>query len=184
MKHKKKSQNQSARLWILILPLILLISVNLACNLPEELPLPAPVGPGTSVHTSVAETLAVLEIPQSQPAANTSPNGTQTPQDPDPSGEAGASQFTPGAVNIYLSENTNCRIGQGTSFERVTILMKDEQAEVVGIDPTGDYYYIRRPDKFSEFCWLWNAYATPSSSIDSLPVFTSVPTATATEDPD
>lgn len=183
MRQNKKSCAQVSGLRILIWPISILLLLSLACNIPEGLPIPTPAGPGAHVYTSVAETLVVLELVQPQDGTDTGPSGTQTPQDSNPSVADGTSQFAPDAVTIYMSENTNCRIGQSTSFERVTILMKDEQVEVVGVDPSGDYYYVRRPDKFSEFCWLWNAYATPSGSIDSLPVFTPVPTATSTEDP-
>lgn len=174
MSQNKKSQNHASGLRILIWPITLLVLIGLACNLPEGLPIPTPAGPGANVYTSVAETVAVLEISQFL-------EGTQTPQDSVPTMDNGTSPITPGAVSVYLSENTNCRTGQSSSFKRLTILLKGEQAEVVAKDITGDYYYIRQPDQPADFCWLWNAYATPSGPIDSLPVFTSVPTATPVE---
>lgn len=181
MRLKKKSKAPGSRLRILILSILLLLVVGLACNVPEGLPISTPAGPGAHIYTSVAETLVALEMGPGQAGTDSGPGGTQTPQDSDPSQNEGTSQFTPGAVNIYVSENTNCRTGQSSSFKRLTIIMKGDQAEVVGRDTTGDYFYIRRPDEPVNFCWLWNAYATPSGPVDSLPVFTSVPTATPVE---
>ncbi len=178
MRQNENSSRHQQRLRILILTIAALVLVGLACNLPDDLPFPTPAGPGAYVYTSVAQTLVVLEASPPQDGTDTSTNGTQTPQDSDPSVDEGTSQFTPGAVNIYLSENTNCRTGQSSSFKRLTILMKGEEAEVVGRDFTGDYFYIRQPDQPLVFCWLWNAYATPNGPLDSLPVFTTVPTAT------
>lgn len=177
MRQNEKSGRQQRR-WIPILSIAVLFLAGLACNLPEGLPISTPAGPGEWVYTSVAETVDVLEIEGSIIGTETDSVGTQTPNAIEPS-------VTPvGMVKIFMSENTNCRTGQSASFQRLTIIMKGEEAEVVGRDNTGDYYYIRQPDQPVNFCWLWNAYATPSGPIDSVPVFTAVPTATPTDDPD
>jgi hypothetical protein len=165
------------RLWIPILAITFLLLVGLACNLPEGLPISPPAGPGAQVYTSVAETLVVLEIEETVVETEPGSSGTPSPGTIEPSATEG------GLVKIYMSENSNCRTGQSASFKRLAIIMKGEEAEVVGRDITGDYFYIRQPDQPMDFCWIWNAYATPSGPINSLPVFTSVPTATPTETP-
>jgi hypothetical protein len=165
----------------LIFSFVLLVLISLACNLPTELPSELPIEvPGRTqsyVQISVAETLAALEIDQPPGETDSGPEGTQIPGGTNtakPSNPTSAA----GQAKVYLSENTNCRTGQGTSFEVITILMKGEEAESVGVDTSGDYWFIRRPDKLTDFCWLWGGYATPSGAYASLPIYTQIPTAT------
>lgn len=155
------------------------VLISLSCNVPTTLPINNPIKPAGYVETGVAGTLVAIEndlLPGGTDSVN---GGTQTPGDPSSLTQPPTDLLsTPGAIKVYLSENTNCRLGQGTSFERVTILYKGEEAEAVGVDPSGRYWYIRRPDKFTEFCWLWAEYATPTGPFESLPVFTPIPTST------
>lgn len=169
-----KWHQQHRRRLVFFLAVLLLIS--LSCNLPTTLPIDNPFEPADYVLTGVAETLAAIEIKEPLPGTDSGLEGTQapgsiTPTPTDP-------PTTPGDAKVYVSENTNCRTGQGTSFERLMILLKGEEAEAVGVDTSGDYWYIRRPDKLNEFCWMWAEYATPSGAYQSLPVYTQVPTPT------
>lgn len=177
-KGAKKHHGSSQTLAFLVAVLLL---VSLACNLPTSLPIENPFDSAGFVKTSVVETLVSIEIKQPLPGTDDGLGGTQTPGG-DTSLTPTPTVFgsTPVIAKIFVSENTNCRTGQGTSFERVTILLKGEEADAVGIDTSGDYWYIRRPDKLSEFCWLWAEYATPSGDFVSLPVYTQVPTPTPT----
>jgi len=177
MRHKENSSWHQGRLQRILVGFVLIVLISLACNLPTSLPitLPEQIDPG--LQTGVAGTVAVLEIDQPPAGTDVGLTGTQTP--------GVSTTLTPfhsptssGSAKVFLSENTNCRTGQGTSFERLTILLKGEEAEAVGIDTSGNYWYIRRPDKLTEFCWLWGGYVTPTGSYESLPVFTQVPTAT------
>jgi hypothetical protein len=156
-----------------------LVLVSLACNLPTSLSLNNPRKPAGYVETGVAGTLLVIEsnlLPEGTASVS---DGTQTPEDPSsPTQTPTDSLTTTEDVTVFLSENTNCRIGQGTSFERVTVVLKGEEAPVVGVDTSESYWYIRRPDKLTELCWLWAKYATPAGPDESLPVFTPVPTPT------
>ncbi len=155
------------------------VLISLSCNLPTTLPINNPIKPAGYVETGVAGTLVAIEIGLLPGGTDSVNGGTQTPGDPSSPTQTPTDLLTtPGVVKVYLSENTNCRLGQGTSFERVTILLKGEEAEAVGVDSTGRYWYIRRPDKFTEFCWLWAEYATPTGPFESLPVFTPIPTST------
>lgn len=163
----------------LILSFVFLLLVSLACNLPTSLPVANPFDSAEYVETSVIETLQVMELNQNPSETGTGLEGTPTPgENTSLTQTPGDPLSTPGDVKIYLSENTNCRIGQGSSFERVSILLQGEEAEVVGVDPSGSYWYIRLPDQPSDFCWLWAKYTTPTGPYESLPVFTPVPTAT------
>jgi hypothetical protein len=177
MRQKENTKWHPIRLQSLIVFFSLLVLISLACNLPSSLPLNLPGQADFDIQTSVAGTLVALEADQVNKGTDSEPEGTQTPGDPTTMTPTTAS-LSAGDVKVFVSENTNCRAGQGTTFERLTILLKGEEAEVAGVDTSGDYWYIRRPDKLTEFCWLWGRYATPTGPYDSVPVFTQVPTAT------
>jgi hypothetical protein len=85
---------------------------------------------------------------------------------------------TPLVPLISVSVATNCRVGPGRAYDRVGALLVGEVAEVVGRDPTGNYWYIRNPDSGPQFCWLWGEYATLGGNISALPIFTPPPTPT------
>ncbi len=168
--HPRRSQRLLAFFFLLLL-------VSFACNLPSELPINYPVQPDYEMQTGVAGTLVALEVNRLPEGTASEVDGTQIPGDfTTPTPTNFSTSF--GDAKVFVSENTNCRTGQGTSFERLTILLKGEEAEVVGVDTSGNYWYIRRPDKLNEFCWLWGGYVTPTGPYESLPVYTQVPTAT------
>ena len=177
-KHKLQS---SSKLYFAVSLLVLL---SLACNLP--LMASSAQGPDETalIEISVRETLAARE--------GASDEDDQSGQDPDSPSETPEPEITdtptltptttdtptPEVAMIYASANTNCRTGQGTFFEWLVTMQEGEESEAVGIDTSGDYWYIRRPDQPSGFCWLWGKYATPSGPWESLPVYTPIPTPT------
>jgi hypothetical protein len=93
--------------------------------------------------------------------------------------------FTPTPVVplISVSVPTNCRVGPGKVYRMVGALLVGESAQIYGIDPTGQYWYIRNPDSSSGFCWLWGQYATIIGNVAFLPVYTPPPTPTLTFTP-
>ena len=164
-----------------------LVLLSLACNLP--LMASQSTGdqekPAGFVETSIAETMAVIgqgqpveaedhTVQPDPPTATFTPESTDTPTLTPTATETP----TPEVVMIYSSANTHCRIGQGTFFQWLVTMQQGESSEAVGIDTSGDYWYIRRPDQPNDFCWLWGKYATPSGPYDSLPVYTPMPTPT------
>jgi hypothetical protein len=155
-----------------------LVLITLACNLPTSVTIDNPFVDASYIETRVAETLVAWEVNQVPKGTTTTLDGTVLP------GENITPTLTPtgsspiGEVKLLVSENTNCRTGQGTSFELLMYLLKGEEAEAVGIDTSSKYWYIRRPDQPNSFCWLWGKYATPTGPYESLPVYTPVPTAT------
>jgi hypothetical protein len=166
----------------------LLLVVSLACNLPVMAKQTSQENEPGFIETSIAETMTVMEEDQPQVVEGQSgdeeqlspPTATLTPED------TGTATLTPTATDtptpevalVYVSQNTNCRTGQGTGFEWLTSLQAGTEAEAVGVDTSGEYWYIRRPDQTSSFCWLWGKYATPSGPYQSLPVYTPMPTPT------
>lgn len=182
----QKDQNQiSYSPSKLLIAVALLITLSLACNLPSMAK--SVSGPDeTAQIISVQETLAAMDLdsvsggedqsnqdsglPSETPEPLISDTPTLTPTVTDTP--------TPEIAMIYASANTNCRTGQGTDFAWLVTLQQGDQAEAVGVDTSGNYWYIRRPDQPAGFCWLWGKYATPSGPYQSLPVYTQVPTPT------
>ena len=183
----KKNQNQvrhsSSKLFIVVSLLILL---SLACNLPSMAKSVGGPDETARIELSVRETMAALDGDVVSDAED------QSGQDPDNPSETPEPDITdtptltptvtdtpaPNVAMIYASANTNCRSGQGTAFQWLVSLQEGEESEAVGIDTSGDYWYIRRPDNQSQLCWLWGKYATPSGPWESLPVYTPQPTPT------
>jgi len=166
----------------------LLIILSLACNVPVNMTSSQDQGQPGFVETSVAETIAAG-------AENQPSGGEESTSDDNQSQISSATATpevtftpsltptqtltpTPEVAKVYVSQNTNCRMGQGTSFQWLVTLLAGEESEAVGIDTSGDYWYIRRPDQPTGFCWLWGEYATPSGPWQSLPVYTPMPTPT------
>jgi hypothetical protein len=87
---------------------------------------------------------------------------------------------TPFITLITVSTPTNCRNGPGKVYVMEGALLVGEIAEVVGRDPTGNYWYIRNPDSSPEFCWVWGKYATLTGPALTLPILTPPPTPTPT----
>ena len=123
MEQDKKPRVHHGRSQTLVFLVALLLLVSLACNLPTSLPIENPFDSASYVETSVVKTLVSIEIKQPLPGTDDGPGGTQMPGEdnsltPTPT-DFGA---TPVVAKIDVSENTNCRTGQGTSFERLMIL--------------------------------------------------------------
>lgn len=154
----------------------LLIILSLACNRPEQ----------PSIETSVAQTVAAAQPGAPPPAvdepgsAAAEPTSTFTPEVSDTPTLTPTITLTPtpDIAMILVSENTNCRTGPGVVYDWLVTMQKGDQSEAVAVDPTGDYWYIRRPGQPSSYCWLWGEYATPSGPYQALPVFTPIPTPT------
>lgn len=142
-----------------------------------------------SINTAIAQTIVsgltqtaasviVTSIPESPTATQTftpelpafTPTETLTPTP--------IFTSTPVTPQISVSVATNCRVGPGRVYDRVGALLVGEIAEVVGRNPTGNYWYIRNPDRTGEFCWLWGEYATLTGNTGALPVYTPPPTPT------
>jgi len=176
----RKIQKPSSKFFLIIGLLILL---SLACNLPSMAKSVGGPDETAKIEISVRETLAALDGDLVLDTED------QSGQDPDTSSETPEPEVptltptvtdtpAPDVAMVYASANTNCRTGQGTVFQWLVTLQKGEESEAVGIDTSGDYWYIRRPDNPSQLCWLWGKYATPSGPWQSLPVYTPIPTPT------
>ncbi len=131
------------------------------------------VGLTQTDHAFVPSPIPTLTFTPEFPTHTPAPSLTPTPE------------FTPTPLvpQISVSVNTNCRVGPGRVYDRMGFLLAGEAAEVLGRDPTGNYWYVRITNRGQQFCWLWGEYATLSGNTSVLPVFTPPPTPTPTPSP-
>ncbi len=178
-----KFWNSSSKL---IIGVSLLILTSLACNLPSRTKSDEGPDETARIELSVQETMAALDGDLASDPGDQSGQDLSTPSEtPEPEMSDTPTLTptvtitpTPEVAMIYASANTNCRAGQGTYFQWLVTLNEGEESEAVGVDTSGEYWYIRRPDQPAGFCWLWAKYATPSGPWQSLPVYTPIPTPT------
>jgi hypothetical protein len=154
--------------------------LTLAC---ATLTQPAPFFDTDSINTMIVQTaqsaltLSAVPgfIPTTTPSLTLTPTQTGTPT-PDYT-------FTPAIPIINVSVDTNCRNGPGKIYDYTGALLIGEISEIFARDPSGNYWYIRNPDKPSGFCWLWGKYASISGNTTLLPIYTPPPTPTPTSTP-
>lgn len=132
---------------------------------------------------SIAQTAAVLQTN----AANTemaaiqqqTPTETSTPE-PTPTSEFTA---TPEKVMLTFTRDTYCRTGTASASTSVTLLTTGQSVEVLGLDPSGNFYLVVDPNHTFSRCWVWGEYTTVSGDQSTMPVYTPQPLPTATYTP-
>jgi hypothetical protein len=88
--------------------------------------------------------------------------------------------FTPEPVVMRVTRPTHCRSGPGKSFEIVGSFLVGVKADVIGRDPTSQYWYIENPYGYTDYCWAWGEYAEFEGNQLLVPVVTSPATPTST----
>jgi len=159
-------KNRILMIFALSLALILLIS---ACEMPTKKPTPSPA----DVVFETAQAAAAGTLTQQ---ANLVPSQTTAPILTNTVPEITLAPPTPNKPMVSVSKETNCRVGPDTSFQRLGGLLPGVMADVVALDTSGQYYYIRNPQDTQNFCWLWGYYATLVGDGSNLPRFTPMPT--------
>jgi cellulose synthase/poly-beta-1,6-N-acetylglucosamine synthase-like glycosyltransferase len=68
-------------------------------------------------------------------------------------------------------ESANCRRKPFGNSEKITILYRNQEAEILGrsADLTNPWWYVKIPNK-SGNCWLWGMTATTSGNVAQIPV--------------
>jgi hypothetical protein len=66
-------------------------------------------------------------------------------------------------------ESANCRAKPRGGAERITILYKGQELEIVGRneDLTNPWWYVKIP---GGNCWLWGMTATMTGNIEEIPI--------------
>jgi hypothetical protein len=90
--------------------------------------------------------------------------------------------FTPSVPEVSVSVDTNCRKGPTPQFDYLGALLVGEKTTVLGRLSNSQWVFVRNPDGGPD-CWLWAQYASFTTDINPLPVFTPPPTPTPTFTP-
>jgi len=72
-------------------------------------------------------------------------------------------------VTLKVSVPTNCRMGPGLAYDKVSVLQPGKMVNVVARHATADFWVIENPIGDGT-CWVWGKYATLSGSPESLPI--------------
>lgn len=165
--HQKRSLRKSL---IYLIPLIILVLVLTACNLPAQ-------DPGGLPATEPAQS-EDKEVPDSPvpPADTTAPEPPASTPTPSPTLPPTMTATPMPLVNI--TGNTNCRFGPGSVYDLLHTYLVGDQAQLLGISPDGAFWYTSDEAGIIPDCWLWGQYATPVGDTAFLPVFTPPPTPT------
>lgn len=81
------------------------------------------------------------------------------------------------SVLLKVSVPTNCRVGPGKLFDKVSVLNPGKSVKVLGRHATADFWVVENPEG-SGTCWVWGYYATITGPSASLPVWDPPPTPT------
>jgi len=106
--------------------------------------------------------------PSITPTLTTTPTSTSTPRP----------TLTPTMAGVWLNvlEITSCRSGPGSTFTALFQIDPGLMIEAMAYEPDNNYYYVRDPDNFSNYCWVWAGHTNvQQGNIARLPEFTPLP---------
>ncbi len=168
------------KLIVISLALSLLIA---GCTTPAGTP---DIAATIAMDVAIAQTSAAIQTSMAGTEMGVNPaQPTETPTLNPQSQTTPTSQFTatPDFASLTLTRDTYCRKGTSSSSPAVSLLTAGQSAEIIALNPTRDSYYVVDPLHSNSQCWVWGQYATVIGDVQILPVFTSMPTATATFTP-
>ena len=77
-----------------------------------------------------------------------------------------------------LPGETDCRTGPHWAYPTLVVIKAEQLVEIMALDLLDEYYYIRDPGNFSQFCWIAKPSARVNGNLSQLPIITSsAPTA-------
>ncbi|HNH26022.1 MAG TPA: SH3 domain-containing protein [Anaerolineales bacterium] len=117
--------------------------------------------PSPEVATAAAMTVQAAIEGNQTPLASPTSAGQSTPE-------------STGNPMASFEDVTNCRVGPGVNYERVTQIQPGFAVEIVGYYPPN--YWIVQTDKGP--CWVAGEFVTPSGSVSAVPTVTAPPTPT------
>jgi len=125
--------------------------------------------------TAIIPTVTSTPLPPTTAPATATPTRTPLPN------------VTPTLAGVWLTlpSETDCRTGPHGAYPTLVGIKAEQLVEIMALDPTEEYYYIRDPGNFSQFCWIAKPSARVTGNLSRLPVITSTaavafPTTTGT----
>lgn len=94
---------------------------------------------------------------------------------------------TPEGARIRVPERVNVRLGPGTDYDQVGVLVAGQVASAIGRSPGGDWIQIAYPGVPGNVAWVYTAFVVLENVEGQLPVIepppTPTPRTTSTIDP-
>jgi hypothetical protein len=118
--------------------------------------------------TAIIPTVTSTPLPPTTAPATATPTRTQLPN------------VTPTLAGVWLTlpSETDCRTGPHWAYPTLVVIKAEQLVEIMALDPLDEYYYIRDPGNFSQFCWIAKPSARVNGNLSQLPIITSsAPTA-------
>ena len=78
----------------------------------------------------------------------------------------------PVSALLKLNDNTNCRAGPGTNYEKITVIPEGASVSVLARSTEGTHFLVDPPDNIAS-CWVLAELGTFSGEIASVPQATS-----------
>jgi len=128
---------------------------------PSETPTPTEVLTSTS---TVTETSALTDTITAEPSS------TPYPPSATPVIKVKNTE-NPDKATVKVSITTNCRIGPGLSYPKLSPLTAGKIAALIGRDKSYTYWIIKDPGQTGKDCWLWGYYASTTGNTKDLKVF-------------
>jgi hypothetical protein len=166
------------RLIIELFSIILILAMGLAACGPAATQ-PAGVDPETfktlvsGTLTAVAGELALTPIVTDTTEATAEPTATMTL----------TLEPTKQIITVTVNEVANCRSGPSIFNSVKGTLAAGTSLEVIGVNPTGEWFYVRNSEAAGGNCWVSNVVASVSGPTSGLPIFTPQPTPYPTRTP-
>jgi hypothetical protein len=174
---------QKHKPFLFILLILMLVAVQ-ACNMNKSTPTPSSAE--NDALLAARQTVAAISLTQTGSAPIFSPTAslTFTPT------LISTPAFTPTPVYtatptfpyVTLSVGTNCRSGPDKVFPLIDTFLPGQTIEVLGTNPSGEYWYVRSPNNKNVLCWMWGYYAS-GGNLNNLFILTSPPSPTPTPAP-
>jgi uncharacterized protein YraI len=80
-------------------------------------------------------------------------------------------------VSLEVTVPTNCRIGPGKAYDKVSVLWPGKTVKVIARDANAYFWVVENPEGDGN-CWVWDKYATITGSTDDVPIWEAPPTPT------
>ncbi len=139
-------------------PLILLLMLALACNLP----LFSATGHKSTPAGNHPAGTSVPGQPGDTPVPGLRATATNAPA---PSGP----QITP------ISAAVNCRSGPDVSYPAVDVINPGQIAQIAGKNSDGSWWYVQDPNNPSTYCWVSAGVVTASGNLSGIGVVAAPP---------
>jgi len=146
-------ENAMKRVFCFLFAASLILS---SCNLPGA------DAPSPDVATAAAMTVQAAIDNNQAPLAS-------------PTAASASSQNTPASGSkpfASFEDVTNCRMGPGVNYERITQIQPGFSVEIVGFFPPN--YWVVNTDAGQ--CWVAGEFVTPSGSVSGVPTVSAPPT--------